>query len=152
MAKMHSRGRGRSGSTRPAEKKVPSWSRYKAKEVEKLVLKLAKEGKSSSEIGIHLRDTYGVPSFRVASGGKRIYTLLREKEMVKELPEDLLNLMKKSIKIRKHLEANRMDQTVKRGLILTESKIRRLIKYYNRQKRLPAGSKYDSTQLKIYVQ
>ena len=41
MAKMHSRARGKSGSTKPL-KKVPSWAPYKGPDVEKLIVKYAK--------------------------------------------------------------------------------------------------------------
>ena len=61
MARMHSRARGKSKSKRPLDKKQPSWVRYKPKEVEMLVVKMAKEGMSPSKIGLVLRDSYGVP-------------------------------------------------------------------------------------------
>ena len=63
MARMHSRDKGKSGSTKPL-KKIPSWSPYKGKEVEKLVIKYSKAGKSSSEIGMILRDCYGIHSVK----------------------------------------------------------------------------------------
>ena len=93
MARMHSRKKGKSGSTKPIKKSIPSWSRYKPKEVELLVIKLAKEGKSSSEIGIALRDVYGVPSIKLLAK-KKIVQILEEKKLVGEVPEDLMALMK----------------------------------------------------------
>ena len=50
MAKMHSRARGKSGSTKPV-KKIPSWAPYKGPDVEKLIVKYSKAGKNTSEIG-----------------------------------------------------------------------------------------------------
>ena len=47
---MHSRARGKSGSTKPL-KKVPSWAPYKGPDVEKLIVKYAQAGKNTSEIG-----------------------------------------------------------------------------------------------------
>jgi small subunit ribosomal protein S15 len=67
MARMYSRKRGKSGSKKPAKPILPGWVRYKAKEVELLVAKLAKEGKSSSEIGLFLRDVYGIPSVKLVT-------------------------------------------------------------------------------------
>jgi len=64
MARMYSRKKGRAGSTKPSVLKIPTWERYDPKEVETLVQKLAKSGKSSSEIGIILRDTYGIPTVK----------------------------------------------------------------------------------------
>ena len=151
MARMHSRKRGKSGSTKPVNMKEPAWARYKAKEIEKLVIKLAKEDEMPSEIGIHLRDTYGVPNIKVACG-KSITTILAEKKLEKEFPQDMLNLMNKSLTIRKHLEENHKDQTAKRGMILTDSKIRRLVSYYKRTGKVAADWNYDPGQLKLYVQ
>ena len=50
MARMYSGSKGKSGSKKPLSR-VPSWAPYKEKEVEKLVIKYSKAGKSSSEIG-----------------------------------------------------------------------------------------------------
>ena len=78
MAKMHSRKRGRSGSKKPLHKTKPSWLRMKEKELELLIVKLAKEGKSSSVIGLELRDSYGIPDVKTVTG-KRIQEILKEK-------------------------------------------------------------------------
>ena len=64
MAKMHSRGRGNAHSNKPLIKTEPTWIRYKSKEIDLLIGKLFKEGKSSSEIGLVLRDSYVVPSVK----------------------------------------------------------------------------------------
>ena len=150
MARMHSRDKGKSGSKKPL-KKVPSWAPYKGKDVEKLVVKYAKAEKSSSEIGITLRDNYGINSVKALTG-KSISTILKENKLSKELPEDMLNLIKKIIDIKRHLEKNKQDQTAKRGLLLTSSKIRRLVKYYKSSKKLPADWKLDMDRLKIYIE
>ena len=81
MARMHSRKKGKSASTKPVKKAIPSWSRYKAREVELLVLKLAKEGKTSSQIGIVLRDMYGVVDVKIITK-KSITDILREKKLL----------------------------------------------------------------------
>src|SRR3989344_7133310 len=150
MAKMHSRARGQSGSKRPA-KKVPSWAPYKEKEVEKLVIKYAKAGKSSSEVGIILRDSYGINSVKALTG-KSVSGILKENQLEKKLPEDILSLIKKMIAIRQHQEKNKQDQFAKRGLILTNSKIRRLVKYYKRVGRLPDTWTLDTDRLKMYLE
>ena len=43
MARMHSRKKGKHGSKKPAKKSTPSWTRYKPKEIEMLIAKLAKD-------------------------------------------------------------------------------------------------------------
>ena len=151
MARMHSRKRGISGSKKPLQKSKPTWLRYKPKEIELLIVKLAKEEKTASEIGLALRDTYGVPDVKLLTG-KSISQILDEKKLSPALPDDLVALMRKSVFIRKHLETNKKDQPAKRGLLLTESKTKRLIKYYKRSGRLPVEWKYDTTKLKMYTE
>jgi small subunit ribosomal protein S15 len=147
---MHSRDKGKSRSTKPI-KKTPSWAPYKGKEVEKLIVKYRKMDKSSSEIGSILRDAYGIHSVKCITN-KKISMILEENDLGKELPEDLLNLIKKMIAIKQHKEKNNHDQVAKRGLELTNSKIRRLVKYYQRTKKLPDNWKFDPNRLKMYVE
>lgn len=150
MARMYSRKKGKSGSNKPI-KKGAVWVRYKPKEVELLITKLAKEGKKASEIGLFLRDSYGIPNAKAITG-KRIMQVVKEKGLAKQLPDDLVNLITKSVNIRKHLEENHKDIPALRGLQLTESKIRRLVKYYKRVKALPADWKFDAKSVKLYVE
>ncbi len=147
---MHSPGRGKSGSKKPL-KKVPSWAPYKESEVEKLVVKYAKSGKTASEIGLVLRDAYGINSVKALTG-KTITALLAENKLSKKLPEDLMSLIKKLIDIKSHVEKNKHDETANRGLILTVSKINRLVKYYRNTSRLPADWKLDQDRLKMYLE
>ncbi len=148
MARMYSKAKGKSGSTKPSVKTKPSWLSYSGKETEIIITKLAKEGKSASEIGMILRDAYGIPDVRLVIN-KKVTQLIKEKGLSKDLPEDLLALIKKSIALRKHLEKNHKDMTSKRGLQITESKIGRLVKYYKASNVLPADWKYDSKSLRI---
>ena len=151
MARMHSRKRGKSRSHAPLTPRVPTWVRYKPQEIELLIGKLAKEGKSASETGIVLRDSYGIPSVKLLTG-KRIQQVLGEKKQLPELPEDLMALMRKSVLIRKHMETNRHDMGAKRGLQLTESKIKRLAKHFKVTKKLPTDWKYDPANVKLYIE
>jgi len=151
MARMHSRKKGKAGSKRPSSKTVPKWVRYKKNEVEELVLKLAKEGNSTSRIGLTLRDQYGIPSVKIITG-KTIATLMKENKLYPKMPEDLFNLLKQAVNLRNHLEKSKKDYTSKRGLELLESKIRRLSKYYSRNKVLPLDWKYDPEKAKLLIQ
>jgi small subunit ribosomal protein S15 len=151
MARMYSRKKGKAGSTKPSKKAIPSWMRYKTKEVELLVIKLAKEEFTPSQIGLHLRDVYGIPDAS-AILKKKISAVLKEKSLLQTIPDDLQSLIKKSIMIKKHMEQNKQDQTAKRGLQLTESKINRLVKYYKSTKRLPSDWKYDPTKVKLIIE
>jgi len=148
---MYSRKKGKSGSTKPINTKKLTWLRYTNKEVEHFITKLAKEGKTSSQIGLILRDTYGVPDVK-STLKKKITIILKEKGLAKKLPEELTNLIKKQIKIMKHLETNKKDQPSKRGLTLTESKINRLVRYYKKSGKLPQDWKYDSKKAKLIIE
>jgi len=150
MARMHSRKKGVAGSTRPAERKTPSWQTYKPAEVEALIEKLAKEGKPTSQIGMILRDTYGVPDVK-STLKKTVLDVLKEKKMAPKLPEDLSSLLRRVVALQKHAGKNKQDMTAKRGIQLTESKILRLIKYYKINKVLPADWKYDRTNVQLLL-
>ncbi len=147
---MYSRKKGKSGSKKPVEKTKPTWLRYKPAEIELLIVKLAKEGKKASHIGVHLRDVYGIPYVRSLIN-KRISQVLEEKKLSKTLPDDLDNLIKKFILVKKHLDENRHDMSAKRGMQLTESKIKRLVKYYKKSGKLDADWKFDPSSMSIYV-
>ena len=145
MARMYARRRGRSGSKRPFSfrlmETVPEWVEMTAEEVERKVVELYERGVTTSEIGTILRDRYGVPSVVLVTGEK-ITAILKGKNIAGEIPEDLLNLMRKALRVRKHVEVNKKDLHNKRSLHLTESKIRRLVKYYRREKVLPEEWQY----------
>lgn len=151
MARIHARRKGKSGSKRPLGKTSPRWVKYKKNEVEKLILKYAKEGKSSSEIGMILRDQFGVPLIKRLTG-KTITEIMKENNVYPKFPEDLFNLFKQAVNLRDHLKKNRKDYTSKRGLELLESKIRRLGKYYIREKVLPEDWKYNPDKIKLLIQ
>ncbi len=148
MARMHARRKGKSGSTHPIRKKHPEWSSLNPREVKSRVIELAKTGKSTSEIGMILRDQYAVPDIKVATG-KNVTQILENNNIKSEIPEDLRNLIRIALKLRKHLETNKKDLKNKRNLQLTESKIRRTTKYYHSEKRLPAEWKYSPKQAKL---
>ena len=75
--------------------------------------------------------------------------ILENNGIKSELPEDLSNLIQTALKLRKHLETHKKDLKNKRNLQLTESKIRRVAKYYQTEKRLPETWKYSPTQAKL---
>ena len=149
MARMHSRDKGKRGSKKPIPK-IPSWARYKGPEVEKLIIKLAKVDTTTSEMGMILRDNYGINSVKALTE-KTITQILKENKLTKELPEDLMALIVKFVDVKKHLEKNRQDMTAKRGLQLTSSKIRRLMKYYKKTNKLPQDWKFDEEKVKMYL-
>lgn len=150
MAKMHSKKRGKSGSKRPPTKVVPEWVEYSQGEVEELIAKMTKEGVPSALIGQRLRDAYGIPSVKNITN-KSVTQIMKENGAKLEYPEDLLNLITKATKMRKHLERNKSDVHNKTKLIHVESKIKRLVRYYTSVGRLPAGWSYDPEKAALLV-
>ena len=75
----------------------------------------------------------------------------RRSGVAPSLPEDLYYLIKKAVSVRKHLDKNRKDKDAKFRLILVESRIHRLARYYKRVKSLPATFKYQSSTASALV-
>jgi small subunit ribosomal protein S15 len=150
MARMYARRRGTSGSVRPYRKEAPEWSNTDIAEIEKIIVDLRKDGMSTSQIGLVLRDRYAVPDVKLATG-KRIGEILREKGLESEIPEDLRNLMQKALGIRKHLAENKKDVHNARQLQIAESKVRRLVKYYVKSGRMPEGWTYKPETAEILL-
>ncbi|MDL2246720.1 30S ribosomal protein S15 [Methanobrevibacter sp. OttesenSCG-928-K11] len=128
----------------------PDWVTYSNEEIEEFILKFNKEGKSTSEIGIILRDQYGIPSVKEVTGEK-ITAILKKNEQYGEYPEDILNLIKRAVNIRDHLKENPKDLHSKRGLTIIESRIRRLGSYYVNDGKLPEGWRYDPQEAALLV-
>lgn len=121
-----------------------------AEEVEQLVVKLAREGRPPSLIGLILRDQYGVPSVKQVVG-KSLVEILREHGLEGELPEDLFNLIRRAVNLRRHLDAHRKDFSSKRSLEVIEARIRGLVKYYIKRGRLPKDWRYEPEQAALLV-
>lgn len=132
MTTLYGGGRGKAGSHSPKQEK-PYWIKLTEKDLEELVVKLAKEGMDSAKIGLTLRDNYGIPSVRIITG-KKIEKILKENN-IEVQPLELTALRKKAKTLGKHFEKNKGDKTAKRGLQLTEAKIRKLEHYQKRKKK-----------------
>ena len=114
-------------------------------------MKLAKDGHQSAMIGLLLRDQYGIPMVRAVTG-KTILQILEKNQVASEIPEDLFNLLKKSVKLHAHMQRHKSDAHSKHGLELLESKIRRLIKYYIVTQKLPEDWRYNAEQTKLIIE
>jgi len=62
--------------------------------------------------------------------GSKVLRILKKHGLAPEIPEDLYHLIKKAVSMRKHLEQFRKDRDGKFRLILVESRIHRLARYY----------------------
>eukprot|EP00382_Lankesteria_abbotti_P011070 CAMPEP_0113858032 /NCGR_PEP_ID=MMETSP0372-20130328/10853_1 /TAXON_ID=340204 /ORGANISM="Lankesteria abbotti" /LENGTH=139 /DNA_ID=CAMNT_0000834673 /DNA_START=55 /DNA_END=471 /DNA_ORIENTATION=+ /assembly_acc=CAM_ASM_000359 len=137
MGRMYGSGKGISRSALPYRRKAPTWMTTKPAEVEETVTLLAKKGLTPSQIGVQLRDGKGIPKCKYVTGFQ-ILRILRNNGLAAEIPEDLYFLMKRARTIRKHMEKNMKDYDAKFRMILVESRIHRLARYYKRTHRLPA--------------
>jgi len=151
MARMHNSTKGKSGSTRPNIDSLPEWAERDEDEIEELIVKLAKQGYTSSEIGVELRDQYGIPDVQLATG-KSITDIMEDKDLGPDIPEGLMALLEKAVNLNKHLNRNPKDISNKRGLQLVESKIRRLVKYYKKEGKLPEDWKYSIDKAEMLTQ
>merc|ERR1712182_110463 len=107
----------------------------KPEEVIDQITKMAKKGVLPSQIGVSLRDSFGVPKVKAVTGNK-ILRILKLQGLAPTIPEDLYHLIKKGVQMHKHMEK---DKDSKLRLVLVESRIHRLARYYRRTKQLPAN-------------
>jgi len=78
MGRMHSNGKGISGSAIPYKRSAPSWCKTSSADVTEQITKLARKGMTPSQIGVVLRDQHGIPMVRTVTGGK-VLRILRGK-------------------------------------------------------------------------
>jgi len=147
---MHSNGKGISRRSLPYKRAPPSWLNISPDQVESLVCRLAKKGLAPSQIGVMLRDSSGIAQVKSITGCK-ILRLLKKNGLAPEIPEDLYMLIKKAVAVRKHLEENRRDRDSKFRLILIESRIHRLARYYRMSRKLPPNWRYVSATASALV-
>ncbi len=129
MARMHSRKRGKSGSHKDYTEDPKKFVSHSEEEIADTIVALKKEGLSKSQIGIKLRDQYAVASTK-AILGKKVGDVLREKGVQDQIPEDLMNLIRRYQNANKHNAINTKDKASIRSAALIMSKILRLVRYY----------------------
>jgi len=151
MAHMHSKRKGKSSSKKVVKFGMSPWilmdsENYDEKKITDVVVAMKKSGELQSNIGHKLRDIYGIPSSKEFFG-KKLGKVLKENSVYPDIPEDIHNLMKKAVRLRKHLGIHKRDIHNKRSLLLIESKVKRLAKYYIREKVLPSSWKYEPEKM-----
>ena len=143
MGRMHTHNHGKSHSIRPIELKKPEWVTMEPKEIEALIVKYAKDGMTSSLIGIKLRDQYAIPLVKPILN-KTISDVIKENDLVPEIPEDLNNIVLKAVNLQKHLKENKSDSRNVRSLELVEAKVHRLSTHSKKNAIIPKKLKYKS--------
>ncbi|KAK2626053.1 hypothetical protein QTJ16_004315 [Diplocarpon rosae] len=168
MGRLHSNGKGISASAIPYSRTPPSWLKTTPEQVVDQICKLAKKGATPSQIGVVLRDSHGIAQVKVVTGNK-ILRILKSNGTVprmniyignshpsiNEPPHDKTasawSLTDGAVAVRKHLERNRKDKDSKFRLILIESRIHRLSRYYKTVGVLPPTWRYESATASTLV-
>ena len=129
----------------------PEWVTTDTGEFTTQAIQLARGGLSAAQVGMTLRDSYGVPSIRAITG-KRMTEVLTAGGIKAELPDDLQSLLKRVVHLQRHLAQHPKDLANRRGLSLMESRIRRLARYYRQRKVLPADWTYTAAGAVLQVE
>jgi len=143
MGRLHTHNHGKSHSIRPIDPKKPDWVKQTNEEIEGLIIKYAKEGMTTSQIGLKLRDQHAIPLVKPIIN-KGIKEVLLENKLNSEIPEDLNNIVMKAVNLQKHLKENRSDNRNTRALELVEAKVHRLSTHYKKTGEIDQKWKYKS--------
>jgi small subunit ribosomal protein S15 len=107
----------------------PTWVKMKDTELKKIIAELA-EKYAPAQIGIVLRDQYGIPTTKIF--GKKLKELLKEVGI--ERNEDLENAEKKVENMKEHLKTNITDRKAKHKLQKAQSRLNITRKYFGIKK------------------
>ncbi|MCL4365159.1 30S ribosomal protein S15 [Candidatus Marsarchaeota archaeon] len=152
MARMHTGKHGKSKSKKPVvgTGSRPEGLKLSNDEITKLIVDYAKQGKHQALIGQMLKEKHNVPYIRQIFN-KRLYAVLNENGFRAEIPQDLMDLLKRAITLRRHLERNHNDAHNKTSLGRVEAKIWRLSNYYRRTGAMPSNWKYDPVKVALLI-
>jgi len=94
------------------EETKSSWIKTKPEELEKMIIEMAKEGKTPSQIGITLRDKHGIPKAKIL--GKKITQVLKERKI--SFNDDKKQTDNQVEKLKVHISKNKHDYPATRSL------------------------------------
>ncbi|MDE1871259.1 MAG: 30S ribosomal protein S15 [Candidatus Micrarchaeota archaeon] len=150
MARMHSKRRGKSKSRKPLAESIGEPKEFDRAKIEETIVNYAKQGMEPARIGEMLKNEHGIPYVKHYMG-KRLVRIMQDKGVAEEMPPDIMDLMKKAVKINSHMEKNRQDYHNQKKLNGVEAKIWRLTKYYIAKGKLPEGWRYDPKQAALLI-
>ena len=112
MGRLHTHNHGKSHSIRPVDPKKPDWVKQTKDEIEGLIIKYAKEGMTTSQIGLKLRDQHAIPLVKpiIRKGIKQVL-------IPKDNGKDLVDMPKKIIDDIKITLVEHVDEVLKIALI-----------------------------------
>jgi small subunit ribosomal protein S15 len=90
----------------------PSWVKIKKEDLEKIIIGLAKEGKSPAAIGLILRDKHGIPKTKLF--GMRVCEILDEKGIEYKTERNITD--ERILKLKSHITNNKHDHPASRAL------------------------------------
>ncbi|KAF7702681.1 40S ribosomal protein S13 [Cucumispora dikerogammari] len=144
MARMYSKGHGKSKSSKPFSTAPPS--HITLDEVTNIVIDLSKKGKTGAEIGKILRDEHGVGKISSIADCTML-ELLKKNNIAPEIPDDVKAIEKKCLAIYNHIKKEWNDKDARYRLKHKESRLHRLVRYYKTKGVLPAAFKPASFKL-----
>ena len=118
-------------------------------QINDIIKELWNKGYTPSQIGRELKENYGIKVKEILNK-KLVKYAIKELNLKQEIPEDLLYLFKKINRMLKHLELNKKDIVTKKKLEELENRVKSLIKYYKKNKKLPQTFEYSRDIAKMY--
>src|SRR6056297_893429 len=115
-----------------------------------IIEELTNKGNTNASIGKILKDEHNIKNIK-KEYNTTITKIQQDLKLKKELPDDLMNLIKKAVSLLEHQEENKKDMSAKRGYQLTVSKINRLRKYYIKEGKIPKTWRYSKDTAKLLV-
>ncbi len=106
----------------------PTWVKIKEADLRKIIVELAQKN-SPSQIGIILRDQYGIPTTKIY--GLKLKKILKEENVDRN--EDLENAEKKVEKMKEHLKKNVTDRKAKHRLQKAQSRLNVTRRYFTKK-------------------
>jgi small subunit ribosomal protein S15 len=118
-------------------------------QINDIIKELWNKGYTPSQIGKELKEKYNI-NVKEILNKKLVKYATKELNLKQEIPEDLLYLFKKINVMLKHLELHKKDIVTKKKLEELESRVKSLIKYYKKNKKLPQTFEYSRDIAKMY--
>ena len=114
----------------------PAWVKMKEPELKKAILDLS-EKYPPSQIGMVLRDQYGIPTTKIFNKRLKVYL----KELGVDRNEDLENAEKKVESLKEHLKKNVTDKNAKHKLQKAQARLNITRKYFGIEKKREKSKK-----------